>query len=121
MYQHAIFADGRFLGSGERPPDFAHGRKIPPSSFVYICPTCGEAWARAIVPNARFWALTIPCRKHPSRFSVEPAGSLLLEWNREFNSALTPAAWQREVVIHLAHYDRFRGTFDGDTAKTDGG
>lgn len=52
-------------------------------SHIYLCPTCGEVWARVFVHDEKteWGCLSIPCEKHsrgPIFDTITPPGSLAM-------------------------------------------
>ena len=100
LHDQDFWAEGRFLGRSQRPDELVHGQWRTPPSQAYFCPTCGEVWARVVVPNQEFTVWSMPCRKHQPRFRLTVAGSLYRLWDRDFNDSFPRGALLREVLVH---------------------
>lgn len=102
------FADGKFLGEGNREGEIRPTGLIYPDSVVMVCPTCGEAWGRIQVLGRPWYPYSRSCIKHP-RFPSEPAGSLFFSWESDHNNDLPVGAMNREVVVHANHWLQTEG------------
>ncbi len=60
MTRAAYFLGNSYLGEGPPLPEGA-------DSFAYTCSTCGEIWARVIVPGKPFLFINRPCEKHEAQ------------------------------------------------------
>lgn len=102
--QHFII-EGRYLGACDRRITFAHAEAVPPLSFAYVCPVCGELWARAAIEGRQYMVWTLPCRKHPTHRMAVP-GSILLTWEPELFDALPAEVVEWEFQRHLDYAER---------------
>ncbi len=77
-----------------------------PLSFLYICPVCGDVWAKAIVESnakiSRFLPRLMPCRHH-SDGSFSVPGSMQIDLEPEYNALLMtlPDVVKWEFERHL--------------------
>lgn len=78
-----------------------------PSSFAFFCPYCGQVWARAHCEGRVYRVWAVECSRHPAPSWTQVAGSLWLEWDKEFTACFPPAVMEREVQIHLAHAEKW--------------
>ena len=85
------------------------GKPEPPRSYLFICPTCGEVWAKADITYSRltrevkrtpYQLLAIGCGQHPQH-SQEIGGSLWLSWDSDFTDSLSQDFLYRELFLHL--------------------
>jgi len=88
---------GSPCGDGEAPPVPTGWRH-----YLYLCPKCGDVWAR-VCNSSAIWeewhARHVLCPKHPH--GVRPAGSLYVPGDHELLQALPPVLLQREFNIAL--------------------
>lgn len=76
------------------------------ASAVYLCPVCGEIWARLWFPGSRWWAVHKPCPVHPTTLG-EVAGSVVsAELDLE---EIDGPLLERELSVHLDHFARYGG------------
>lgn len=92
-----IFIEGTHYGSFSHPPWLHY-------SLAYLCPHCGEVWARLVGESVRwgpvrFIPLQVSCRLHPDEWSVP--GSLLYGRYAELLESLPAPALRRELIVHL--------------------
>lgn len=113
MYEQSIHVEGRFLGSFIRPATIVHAERQPPYSYVYVCPECGDLWARCPVSDtdgnmSKFQVQGGYCRKHPGPSPFTVAGSLLLSWEPEYSSLLLscPDMVLWEFNRHMEFFER---------------
>jgi len=101
MAHYSLVIEGRDFGTFDTPAEYRHGQLYPPSGYAWFCPQCGEVWARAAVEGRPFTVWTRRCIACPG-LRYEFAGSIILDWEREFNEALPRAVKEREMALHLA-------------------
>lgn len=109
MNPQSISIGPRLYSTGPRPLLWA-GRTIqPPHSYAWACPVCGKVWARASVPGTYYSFITHPCEAHedPLVPSLLIPGSLLSHHDADFNASLSLELWQREVLLHIAHKEKY--------------
>ena len=105
-YPQDFFIEGRYLGRAFRKGIFIHAEFHAPSSLWFLCPVCGEMWAKCPVTSpsglAMWEAVIRTCRKHGT-------GSIHRPWDSEFTEALPLAVLQwefeREVVRQGLNYE----------------
>jgi hypothetical protein len=68
-------------------------------SQVFICPTCGAAWGRVMIPNARWAPVTRGCPAHP--FLADIGGSFIAPWRSGCPAELPPEVLHYEASIRL--------------------
>lgn len=76
-----------------------HG--LPRPSYAYFCPHCGEIWARFVSQYSKPWVvITSGCDRCgiPHLFS-EPAGSIRLLYDPNFDNSLPLDLLEREVLL----------------------
>ena len=98
--QHFIIL-GQYFGACERPWIHVHESFEPPRSYAYLCPECGDVWAKAAIEHQTFLALHRACPKHRPRSGEQVSGSLWLEWDHPFTNCLPPAVLRREFDLHI--------------------
>ena len=96
--------EGHCYGTAPAPIKTVHGTLALQESVVYVCPVCGDAWARVVVPGQRFWATHIPCRKHHIYINEVP-GSLWLSWDPDYNNSFPLEVMKREFELSAASID----------------
>jgi hypothetical protein len=116
MYEQHFYVEGTFLGSVVRPAMIVHAERQPPYSYVYLCPDCGEVWARCPVkrtdydpPRESKWQVQGGyCRQHPGPSPFTVAGSLLLSWEPEYSNLLLscPDVVKWEFERHMEFIER---------------
>lgn len=106
MYRQAFTIHGQPYGGGLREEVFVRGELQTPWSTAFFCPHCGEIWAKATIPGARFRVYTHPCEKHPSQTPVwvnEVPGSVFLTHDRDYEDSLPEEVWRRELDLAFEH------------------
>lgn len=106
--KRTFFFEG--IHTGEESVDRLDPRKVHMNSYVYLCPECGEVWARSVadIPGTRWWARHVPCPKHePKGAFYEIPGSLWFGGERSYDESFPPELLRREVRLHLDHAERF--------------
>lgn len=103
-----LIVNGKLLGSNEIGLFRVHAEFHPPCCFAFMCPVCGEIWARSIVTDEsgnvqRWMAFHIPCEQHHCD-GQKPSGSIFMSWEPEFIEALPLPALIREFKLHLKEY-----------------
>jgi hypothetical protein len=106
-----FFVQGRYLGSGLVEEQF-HGTAgvCRPRSKVFVCPTCGDLWARIVVEGAKHFPLSHPCEKHEARgfYDMIP-GSVYEPWETKLLEAYPRELLLRETKLHIDHWRKFNG------------
>lgn len=108
MPTQSYIVEGKFLGEVFVPMAHTNAELHRPYSTAYFCPHCAEIWARCPVQeHPEFHALTVPCRKHPSR-AYKIAGSMLIE----NQACLFPLHLPDELVRwefdrHMAYWEQY--------------
>lgn len=74
------FLGARLLGSGKTA--WWSDTSIETMSQVFICPTCGEAWGRVVIPDADWTPVRRGCRQHPP--INDAGGSFIAPWRHAF-------------------------------------
>ena len=113
-YRQLYFIEGKLLGEAPRGQIMRHAVFMEPSSDLYICPHCGDTWARlpclrADGTSTSWQSFHRPCRKCLGRqqFLSEWPGSVWRSWDAEFLAALPPPVLQWELLRHIESWDRF--------------
>lgn len=103
--QH-FFVMGKYLGASPRNKVWVHAEQQSPRSLGFVCPVCGDAWAKAPVEPAsgngmaQWEVMMRPCPKHQqSRYDVP--GSITLSWDPDFNDSFPPDVIRWEFQQHL--------------------
>lgn len=87
--------------------------------IVFVCPECGDIWAKCVIPKSNWTTMLRVCETCPSNPYNWPSGSLLLDWDPEFNAALPPGIVEREFKLHLdAAEKELYGTVDRNQGTT---
>lgn len=106
MTTATVWIEGRVYGQATLEPQFVRGDLLTPDSAVFVCPQCGEAWARITVPGRRFFPWSKSCELHPPLYRDEFPGSLWLSWDPALCRALPREVLLREFKLALAQYDK---------------
>ena len=108
MKQEVFLTKGRnaYLGSMQRSFIQVHGTKALPMSFAYICPCCGEVWARAFIANRPWQVLSRSCLECNKGWNGGEPGSLSLLWDGDYNQSFTPDMIAYELEIMLNFYEK---------------
>lgn len=106
--QHFII-EGKHLGIAQRELVFSHADIHAARSYAFVCPVCGDLWAKCPVLDGakeqQYMVWTKACRKHP-RHGLEIPGSLQLSWEQEFTEAFPEAVVKWELDRHLDFAER---------------
>jgi hypothetical protein len=108
-YLRHFFLGSKHLGTGECTYQQFHGHNEPPQSLLFMCPTCGEVWARLPVISVatgktmRWAALHIPCALHPEG-RLLPAGSLSVDWIQGLVESMPDEVVRLEFQTLMNHY-----------------
>jgi hypothetical protein len=98
MLQH-FFIEGRYIGSTERSLEFVHAEAVLPTSYWFLCPCCGDEWAKVAVESKQHrgrWAPVIQsCRK------CGGSGSIWRPWDYEYTENLPLAVLKWEFLREL--------------------
>lgn len=107
---------GKPLGAGEIEGDFVHGQLREPYGQLWVCPQCGDLWAKATIQGRPYevWAKSCGCTP-PTHYYAFP-GSMILEWDHKLMQAMPRDMLLREVIIHCDNWKRFNnGTSEQDS------
>jgi hypothetical protein len=99
----AYFLGSRLLAVSQVPFLWDDTREAEVSQ-LYLCPTCGEVWARVAVTDTRWVAHRQGCIRHPS-FGSDVGGSFIQPWRRNI-SDLPEEVLQYELAIRLVNYPK---------------
>lgn len=64
------FLGNTLLARGQQVPHWNNHADF--GSTLYLCPVCGEGWARVVVPGTEWSALRIPCEAHGGGEFIPP-------------------------------------------------
>lgn len=95
------FLGTRLVAVSSQPPLWDNLR-VAEVSQLFLCPTCGEVWARIAIPDARWVAQHIGCRQHPS-MGYDVGGSFIPAWRQNLRD-LPIEVLQYELALRLANY-----------------
>lgn len=103
--------EGKFYPSVSMDAIHKHGGYHAPSGAVYVCPKCGNSWARFHVMHtvtkevSRYmpWAMLCSSCKGETSYA-NYAGTVMRSWDVEFSSSLSPELLRRELEILLQQY-----------------
>jgi hypothetical protein len=70
-------------------------------SAAFVCPTCGDLWARIIIPTAEWLPVRAGCRHHPWIHPV--GGSFIFPWRKTYQD-LPVEVLTYEFLLHHDHY-----------------
>lgn len=110
-YTQSITVEGVDYGCTQRGGVSRGEYFIQPTSFLFLCPDCGEIWAKSLLTETitgkycRFQALHYPCRKcSPKGYYLIP-GSILVEHHPEHNEAVLALRLKEEFDLHMARLE----------------
>jgi len=106
----SYFLGARYLG--QAITKFWDDATIAQASWVFVCPRCGDAWARVVEDTQQWQALQMACRKHDFATS-DVGGSFIFSWLRRID-ALPPEVLQYEAQLRLERYEREQETESTD-------
>ena len=103
-----FWVEGEYLGFAPRTLTFVHAEAQEPHSLCYVCPQCGDAWARCRMAGGKMtnWWMTITanCRKHAGHSLIVP-GSLWLSWDKELTDSFPDGVLKWEFDRHIDYYE----------------
>ena len=117
-WRQAFIVGGRVLGWADRSRIFVHGELQAPTGVAFFCPECVALWAVCPIQGEPTYPLVRPCERH-SRTFYDHGGSLWLNWDQSFNSALPPPAISREFDLAVSAYSRYHAQFQPDSRPKD--
>jgi hypothetical protein len=105
-FPQTFFIEGRYMGQSAAPLIFWGGTEAAkPPGLVFVCPVCGDAWARTIIEGAQFITVLKACRKHTYSGGGLP-GSLWSEHYRGFPATFPTEVLQWELLRHLDWWEK---------------
>lgn len=109
-YTRHFIIEGKHLGAATFSEQLSLEGPRTPDSFAYICPVCGDLWARVPVENlsgvtSRFAPLSRTCRKH-FEHSLAVPGSIGVVWEQGFDESLPDEVVRWEFSRHMEYYDK---------------
>jgi hypothetical protein len=109
-YTRHFIIEGKYLGASPCREVALHGTMAPPDSFAYLCPACGEVWAKAPVTatgeaTTRFVPLSRACRKHFGHSLAAP-GSVSVVWEHGFDESFTDEVVRWEFQRQMDYYNK---------------
>lgn len=110
LYTRHFIIEGKHLGAVTTKDALAHGQLSAPLSFTYLCPVCGDVWAKLPVESttgslSRWQALSASCRKHQAHSLAVP-GSVLIGWLPDFDSNLPDEVVWWEFQRQMDNYNK---------------
>lgn len=106
QYVQTFFIQGRYYGKAYRPPIIRHATLMAPPSALYVCPECGDAFARCPVYYAEGHSATTRWQTHMAHCNKHGGGSLWRSWDKDFLDALPPDVLRYEFNLALMQYDQ---------------
>lgn len=104
-FRQAFFLRGQFLGEATR--GLCPRTNSRPRSIAFFCPKCGEIWARAAVEGAEWRTSHVECSDCGKLGVVNFPGSVWQHFDDDFNRALPPALFERELEISIEWHQRY--------------
>ena len=95
-----------FLGTrylGQASIKYWDDTKLSSESWLLVCPTCGDVWARVADSPTDWLPLRMACRKH-SFSTTEVGGSFIPVWLTHID-ALPPEVLRYEAQLRLEKFD----------------
>lgn len=94
------FLNNDYLGEGEIIREL--GDRRPVTSIAYLCPRCGDVWARVAVEGASYWfAAHASCPRCAPYHSLDVPGSLWMGHDLRFNDSMPDGLIKRELELAL--------------------
>ena len=82
------------IASDSAQPFVVHAQHTCGFSLAYVCPECGDIWARIHIENTQWQALMVPCEQHP--FSASWCTGMFNSLYSQSEQANAP----RAILIH---------------------
>jgi hypothetical protein len=96
----ALWTVGNITVRGPIPPSDLPGGEQP--SHAYLCPHCGNVWARVAIEGRRWIAVHVVCEPcKPHAISLDAPGSLMLPMQYSWNAAIPRELLLREFNLAL--------------------
>lgn len=113
-YRQLFFIEGRLLGEVSRGPIMRHATFMEPTSDLYFCSLCGEAYAKfpCLRPDGSstqwrsYGRMCRKCGAAKQRWLSEWPGSIWRSWDKEFIAALPVPVLQWELERHIESWER---------------
>jgi hypothetical protein len=99
-----------FLGASTVEGEFRAGKHYAPPSRVFICPFCGDAWAKYRVEGQPYFIFCRGCDKCGDAHSLDIGGSLWIDWEAEYQKSLPHDALMREVILYCNRWQAAHST-----------
>jgi len=110
MLKQILFINGKLIEQREIKGFFSRGEYWPGLSRVWVCPKCGDAWAKAVVladEKVRpFQVYSHPCEQCDALTYMDPPGSIYLSYDKDFLETLGEAALRREFLLHADYVQK---------------
>jgi len=109
MLHQYFLRSGKLVAEGELRP--LHDAHLPETSSLYYCQACGEVYCTIILaelPSGKsrpFIAYAMTCEKCPAADCLRLPGSIWRGWDWRFIHSLPREILQRELWIHLNHFE----------------
>ncbi len=100
-YKVHYFLGSRLLATTSIPPMWDDAT-IDHASTAYICPTCGEVWARVMIEGSEWHPIKAACQKH---HFLRSGGYFLAPW-RKTCWELPQEVLMYELQLLLDRYDK---------------
>jgi hypothetical protein len=117
IFTQLFFAEGRLLGSCQRPHISRAGRLEAPDSLLFFCDCCGEVYAKAPVTTAAnhvspWQSIRRRCSRCGLRNSFEfpflCPGSIICYSDSDYIAALPVPVWQYETERHFQAMEKLK-------------
>jgi hypothetical protein len=105
MYNVSWFLEDKLVAQGSCPPEIRFGAPRAPQSLLYMCPTCGDVWARIAVEGCKWYPIARRCKKHGPPF-------LLRYGDHPLNASANLAIYAREFLIAYEAYTKLGHVYD---------
>ena len=101
MYEQLWEIEGEVYPITPLLPAIVHNEVQPPYQYAYLCPRCGNVWARrGVFPETQWMALHRTCRRCPSTDRFTRPGTIIQIWDRQFIAQLPRALLERELLLY---------------------
>lgn len=116
------FLGNRLLGSTNQLQWWTDSKPDAPSR-VFVCPLCGDAWARVLTEGQNWMPVVLVCAKHPPEpeyryLGSRIPGSLIPPWRVPLEQFPLPVL-RREVVLRYEHLKKLGEIHDSEKTPAD--
>lgn len=113
-YVRHWLVEGQYLGKTEAKKRWIHEKLAAPIGYHFFCTKCGRLWASCPVDGQQHMVWSMPCSDHGWKknehdfeaqkdhlYHSEIAGSMMMEWDKEFIAEMPAKVITWELKCHL--------------------